>query len=85
MSLGVFSVNIAHPAMLLCVGVSLLNVAWRVVVSGPAVSQWSPAFDPGQAAKCSRRPHLHFPFLLCLMHAWDTAHIESALLFSFSS
>lgn len=54
--------------MLLCVGVSLLNVEWRVVVSGPAVSQWSPAFDPVWAAKCTRRTHSHFPSPQCLMH-----------------
>ncbi len=33
-SLGVLPVNTAHPAMSLCVGVSLLNVAWRLWCQG---------------------------------------------------
>lgn len=37
-SLGVLPVNTAHPAMSLCVGVSLLNVAWRLWCQG----QWPP-------------------------------------------
>lgn len=37
-SLGVLPVNTAHPAMSLSVGVSLLNVAWRLRCQG----QWSP-------------------------------------------
>lgn len=38
----------------------------EAAVSGPAVSPWSPAFDPMWAAKCTDSPALPPPF--CLQH-----------------
>lgn len=60
-SLGVFPVNTAYPAKSLSVGDSLLNVAWRLLVSEPVLSLRSPAFDPCGLPNEQTVPHLLHP------------------------
>lgn len=68
-SLGVLPVNTAHPAMLLCVSVSLLNVAWRLWCQG----QWPPCgvqlFRPCVGCQLYRQPYhpLPTPHACCMI------------------